>query len=89
MDIISRMNGKVFHKIAETEKYIFYDKKIYSKTQWRTLKPRHTQHCHASNKKYNFKAPFTQITPRYKMEYPITLYKVQEFTEKYNLKFWV
>ena len=81
------MNGEVFHKIAETEKYIFYDKKIFSKGQWRILKLQ-TASC-SSGKKYNFKAPFTQLTPTFKMEYPINLKKVEEFTTKHNLKFWV
>ena len=81
------MNGKVFHKIAETEKYIFYDKKIYSKTQWRVLQPQTSSS--STGKKYDFKSPFTQLTPKFKMEYPITLKKVKLFTEKHNLKFWV
>ena len=89
MDIISRMNGEVFHKIAETEKYIFYDKKIFSKSQWRILKWQTGYNNVTQMKLYPYKSPFIQLTPRYKMEYPINLKRVEEFTEKHNLKFWV
>ena len=83
------MNGEVFHKIAETEKYIFYDKKIFSKSQWRILKWQTGYNNVTQMKLYPYKSPFIQLTPRYKMEYPINLKRVEEFTEKHNLKFWV
>lgn len=81
------MNGHRIHKIAETDKYIFYNRKIYSKSQWRILIPQISST--STGKKYDFKKPFTQLTPKYKMEYPINLEQIKEFTEKHNLKFWI
>ena len=81
------MNGYRYRKVAETDKYIFYDRRIFSKTQWRFLLPQISST--STGKKYDFKSPFTQLTPKYKMEYPINLEKVKEFTEKHNLKFWI
>ena len=40
-------------------------------------------------KHYPAKSPYIQLTPKYKMEYPITIDKVKEFSERHNLKFWI
>ena len=88
MDIVLRMNGYRYHKIAETSKYIFYDRRVYSKSQWRVLKWQ-SNYNSGQMKTYVFKTPFIQLTPKYKMEYPVTLEQIQEFTEKHNLKFWI
>lgn len=83
------MNGEVFHKIAETDRYTFYDKKVYSKRQWRILKWQTGYNSVKQMKTYPYRSPFIQLTPKYKMEYPVNIDRVKEFCEKHNLKFWI
>tara|TARA_R100000963_G_C4604341_1_gene76931 strand:- start:458 stop:733 length:276 start_codon:yes stop_codon:yes gene_type:complete len=89
LNIIERMNGHVTRKIAETDKYTFYDNKVFSKSQWRILKWQSSYKNVTQMKTYVFKNPYIQLTPKYKMEHPVTLEQIQEFTKKHNLKFWI
>ena len=89
MNIISLMNGVISYKIAEMERYTFYSNRVYSKKQWRILKWQTGYSCQKTGRKYAWSCPFIQLTPKYKMEYPITLKKVKEYSEIHNLKFWM
>ena len=88
-NIIQKMNGHVTHKVAETDRYTFYDSKVFSKSQWRILKWQKGYNNVTMMKYYPAKSPYIQLTPKYKMEYPITIEQVKEFSERHNLKFWI